>query len=567
MVQNFQYLGFQYLGGFYVGNLGAGLVPANLQFYRTSVDNNYVFWWTFPPSGYLPILPRLVYELQIDTTPHFNSSNLEIFRLDVVANLLISSTAANIFSANTIGNTGLTLTPNLYAGFLVQITAGTGAGQIARIVGNTTTTFTTEFPWNNIPDNTSIFQVYQSNVQVFQNGNVAKGFQVQVPDRLINSGETLYARVRTLNSVVPVGSFCPTLTFQLLNAVDASSAEALITGLPDYHIYNEDVVKLPLAQRNTLLWNIMAMYGKEYDRSFLLKELVRLDNYLKLTRDENLFDMWGTYFNFRKPTSMQFVDYRNLLKCLVRAALVGSTDQAIIDVIDCFTGVGPLVAPIRDVADFFLTTIREEYVTTGTTNTYLTSQAFLTTTLQLVRVGPTTDTVLTPGIDYSPMVTPPGFTTLITDPAGNTLTAFYDISEPEPLIFDPTDSISLSGTIGLTHGNAEVFGTGTTFTSSLQIGDQITDGQVWDTVHSIASNIHLTLDTPWPGNTEQIPLRKLRYTDLQIPPNTLWDQFTEAFGCLITVFNPAQFTLDSVLIEQLVGLFLPSHVKVFYEFK
>jgi hypothetical protein len=73
--------------------------------------------------------------------------------------LFVPNTAANIFSANTIGNSGLALTPNLYKDELVMILGGTGSGQERYILSHTATTFTLKTNWTTTPDATSTFIV------------------------------------------------------------------------------------------------------------------------------------------------------------------------------------------------------------------------------------------------------------------------------------------------------------------------------------------------------------------------------------------------------------------------
>lgn len=435
------YLGFEYLDGYYGVDNSTLLVPQDVQYYRTTTDNVYVIHWEFTEESYVPGLEKFTYELQLDTVDTFDSPNLEIFGLNVVDTILVTSTTATTFSSNTIGSSSLTLASNQVAGKVVQITSGTGSGQLRRILSNTSDTLTTEFSWSTVPDGTSVFFVYQSNVQNFQNGNEAKGYEIIVPSRALNSGVQLFTRVRTLGSTIAVTNFSETKVVQLLDRFDLVEAENLINNLPDYHIYNKNVLKLPEADRNTLLWKIMVMYGKEIDRALLLKELVKTDNYLTFTRDENLFANFGSFFNFIKPTSMQFVDYRRCLQAMVEASLEGSTDAAINRIVRCFTGVHPTIKTVRDVADFFLTTILEQFSTTGTTNTYQFTEndSFVPGTLMVVRDSATSHALLTPIQDYTEKVSLPGFTTSITDPSGVTLSAFYDISEPSPAVFDPLD--------------------------------------------------------------------------------------------------------------------------------
>ena len=66
-------------------------------------------------------------------------------------------TTATVFSANTIGASGLALTPDLFKDELVMILSGTGAGQERYISTHTATTFTLKTNWTTNPDGTSKF--------------------------------------------------------------------------------------------------------------------------------------------------------------------------------------------------------------------------------------------------------------------------------------------------------------------------------------------------------------------------------------------------------------------------
>lgn len=71
----------------------------------------------------------------------------------------LAEQTADIFSASTIGKTGLTMTVNEHADRLAIITAGTGKGQVRRVRSNTATTLTLYQSWKTTPDATSKFKV------------------------------------------------------------------------------------------------------------------------------------------------------------------------------------------------------------------------------------------------------------------------------------------------------------------------------------------------------------------------------------------------------------------------
>jgi hypothetical protein len=73
--------------------------------------------------------------------------------------LFVGLTTATTFSANTIGASGLALTPDLFKDELVMILSGTGAGQERFISTHTATTFTLKTNWTTNPDGTSKFIV------------------------------------------------------------------------------------------------------------------------------------------------------------------------------------------------------------------------------------------------------------------------------------------------------------------------------------------------------------------------------------------------------------------------
>lgn len=73
--------------------------------------------------------------------------------------IFVPLTTANIFSASTIGASGLALTPNLFKDEVARIITGTGAGQEGFILSHTATTFTMKANWGTTPDGTSQFFV------------------------------------------------------------------------------------------------------------------------------------------------------------------------------------------------------------------------------------------------------------------------------------------------------------------------------------------------------------------------------------------------------------------------
>ncbi|MBU2529396.1 hypothetical protein KKF70_08450 [bacterium] len=81
-------------------------------------------------------------------------------------------TSPDIKSAYTVGKDYMNWPVNKYAGYTIEITTGTGAGQKRTIVSNTSTIFTITPAWDTIPDQSSVFEI--KTIQTI--GTVAKNY-------------------------------------------------------------------------------------------------------------------------------------------------------------------------------------------------------------------------------------------------------------------------------------------------------------------------------------------------------------------------------------------------------
>ena len=97
------------------------------------------------------------YTLQFNNTPITNGY-LRAFETQT----------ANIITANTIGYTLAGMDPNEYAGRLVRVKSATvaGAGQIRRIVSNTTDTLILNYDFTTLPQGTVVYEILQTYVSM-----------------------------------------------------------------------------------------------------------------------------------------------------------------------------------------------------------------------------------------------------------------------------------------------------------------------------------------------------------------------------------------------------------------
>ncbi len=100
----------------------------------------------------------------VQTTTLATVSNAQQRRLfndarPLVNKRVITVDNATAATSTTITDTGETWFPNEFAGLIVNLTSGTGAGQTRRVISNTTDTMTVAIPFDVTPDTTTDFEV------------------------------------------------------------------------------------------------------------------------------------------------------------------------------------------------------------------------------------------------------------------------------------------------------------------------------------------------------------------------------------------------------------------------
>jgi len=544
---NFYGSGLFYGGGNFYSPSNVDIL-VNLSFYRTSQDGIYVFYWGFSPVLISPSLFTLDYELQLDTSPNFDSPNLEDFHSGIANDITRS---IPFYVTGVIDSTHLVVTST--AGMVNgdTISQGVNVTTIIAITNSTNLVVGSTVGW------------VASQVITYQNGNVMKGYAVPVAARINGVVQTWYARVRIVNGMV-LGPWASTLTWTIPQSVQQSSAEALMESLPDYHVYGKGDLLKPVSQRNTNLWQVENMYGNQLDQVFYATYLTKTDNYIALCVDEDLYGNFGVYFDFPKPNSMQYVDYRWILKNLILASLVGGTNEAVILVAQAFTGVPPTITSISRINNFILTTTQDApIVPSGPQTVFHTSFPFIAGTLTVQDL--TTGLLVSSGA-YTTNPIQGTWTMFVA--TTDTLQATFDTGAPIKVFDALQGATTLTGTVTFTNGSAIVTGSGTLFLTELTVGQQITDpvGVYLGTIEAIASDTSLTLVTIWAGPTETVTAYRLQYTDIQLPVPVLWNASTLAWGVLITIFDPGHFITPLLpTLESLVNQLVPANVKTYFD--
>jgi hypothetical protein len=133
----------------------------------------------------------LAAELEAPPDEHYDHANF-YWRRE-----LAPETPAQIHGSTSIGNPSLGMGEDAFAGALVRITRGRGAGQERSVTGNSATTLTVFPSWSVVPDASSYFTVSEGTWKL---GGVAKASPAEFPVAVL-PGETIQVSGRAANAL------------------------------------------------------------------------------------------------------------------------------------------------------------------------------------------------------------------------------------------------------------------------------------------------------------------------------------------------------------------------------
>jgi hypothetical protein len=90
-----------------------------------------------------------------------SASDLSLEVMTEVNGAVVGDATATSGAARSLTNSGLAMTPNIYANYEIRIVSGTGIGQVRTILSNTATVFNVTRDWATNPDNTSHYEIWR----------------------------------------------------------------------------------------------------------------------------------------------------------------------------------------------------------------------------------------------------------------------------------------------------------------------------------------------------------------------------------------------------------------------
>jgi len=191
-----------------------------------------------------------------------------------------------------------------------------------------------------------------NNIVSYQNGRLIKAFEVPIPFRQDSGELTYYYRVRATGAYTSA-EWSTINSFVVDQKYEDSYAEDMFDNLADRNAYSKE-------NKDSNIYQIMQMYGHEFDQTKLENLLTEYDMTIKECRNAQYQANFGRLVNFNKSDDFVWAEYREIVKVLIDAFLHGGTPYAIKKFVKILTGQDPYILEYRK--DFSGWTLDYNYI-------------------------------------------------------------------------------------------------------------------------------------------------------------------------------------------------------------
>ena len=182
----------------------------------------------------------------------------------------------------------------------------------------------------------------------FEPGNFVKSFEIDFTDNSEGVDRLVKYRTRVFGDGFET-NWGDAGTLDIPQNRHLESTERMFTNLPDVHIYNKDILKVPVTLRTGYnVYGVIDTYGNEFGYLYYETQRAKDDFFMRFSRDVDFDSTFGSLFDSVKTINFQFADYRNIIENTSVAATEGSTLAAIKLLCNVFTGADPVISLIRD---------------------------------------------------------------------------------------------------------------------------------------------------------------------------------------------------------------------------
>ncbi len=191
------------------------------------------------------------------------------------------------------------------------------------------------------------FLTYSSDTHPdYISGCVRKGMAVPTYPRIQGETRTMYWRVKGTLGAGETSTIAS--TFIIASAIDQVVKQNMLDILPDI-IYKKD-----LSEGDTNLAKLYHALGQQHDMLHMDGILVGNDAYTATVRDSHLAANFGSLLQISQLSTMETIDFREILRVYMREAGYSPTIGSVRRVIKAIFGVDPDFTFIRDTLDMYV---------------------------------------------------------------------------------------------------------------------------------------------------------------------------------------------------------------------
>lgn len=196
--------------------------------------------------------------------------------------------------------------------------------------------------------NTVNLKTYNKNdVNVFQDGDVVKGYEITIPKRQYDGELTYYCRIR-INGGGFRSSWTTPITFKVNQNYVKQLTDYYFKQLADDNFYPKDV-------NSTNVYYIMQSYLKECDLLKFELDKLKSNRVITLCQDSEMYNYFGYLIQYIRPLAVYAAEYRErVIQLWDKFITYPATVFGLTEIIKMWTCEAPVILALIDQQDWVL---------------------------------------------------------------------------------------------------------------------------------------------------------------------------------------------------------------------
>lgn len=196
-------------------------------------------------------------------------------------------------------------------------------------------------------DSINLKTYFQNDVLEFQNGDVVKGYEIELSKRQLDKELNYYCRVR-INGGGFKSAWTSPVEFSINQNYSKTLADKYFEELADDNIY-------PKSVKSTNAYYLLRSFGKEEDLQWYELDKLRRNILLRESQDSTIYDYFGYLVGYKRPLNTTAVEYKErVIQLWDKFINYPATVYGLEEIIKMWTVETPLIYPLVDQQDWVL---------------------------------------------------------------------------------------------------------------------------------------------------------------------------------------------------------------------